>query len=371
VKTKPTTLIQASLVLALGLLTLASCATVDSQATYTSSAPRANDNLATPPGLTSPELNSDYKMTDPQKAVYKVTQTHGMAIQSGGTQRWLVIESQSVVNIWPTLLNYMNQLGLAVKYQNPAIGVVQSDWASRNTAVPQGAGVRGLFDWIGWGSMYSLNSKFMYRVTLWQDQNNVVMLVTNYQMDEEYRGCASPGIDRTSSFASSDQQATKWVARPANPQLELEFLAQYMVFAGQPQNQVKTQVAQIESAPKAAMISGNQLIVKDQFDRAWWRVAVALERVGLGIYDKNRSTGQYLVYPLGSRVANPDPGFLSKMFSKESSNTTLKPVYTLNLQASGNTTTMQMQIINANESATSADAKAIPQYLQALATELQ
>jgi len=328
------------------ILSLAGCGTTDSQAVFTSAAPRNTDTLVTPPGLNSPDLNTNYKMdlTAQKQASYQVSNAKGMQIISGGSQRWLVVESQTVDRMMPVMLAYINQLGLTVKYQNPALGVIQTDWSSRNTKVPQGASIRGIFDWIGWGGMYSLNSMFLYRITLWQDGRNVVVMDTNYQMDEVYEGCGKDSISTTSSYASSDTQRTKWIPRPSNPQLELEFLAQFMAFSGVPQEHVKKIIKQVESAPKDASVVNNQVIVNDQFDRAWWRTAIALDRVGLGIVDKDRTRGEYYVYPLQSQIDNPDPGFFKKWFGKESGNQNSGPKakYTIKLLAQGNQTLISM-----------------------------
>ncbi len=353
---------------------LAACSTVDTQAVFTSAAPRQSVDLATPPGLSSPDLSTSYKMNNLSgQAGYQVNNVSNMYIATGGSQRWLVMESQTVNTVWPMVLAYVNQVGLTVKYQNPAIGVIQSDWASRNTAVPQGNSLRGIFDWIGWGSMYSLNSMYMYRVTLWQNGNNVVMMATNYQMDEEYLGCSSPGIANTSTKASSDQQQTKWIPRPPNPQLELEFLTQYMTFAGLPQEEIKKAVAAVNATViKNATVVNNQVIVNDQFDRAWWRTAIALDRVGLGVVDKNRANGEYDVYPLQSQIEDPDPSFLQKWFGSESDNKQLGPkaLYSVKLTAQGNQTAISLKLYDNN----SIDPKFTEhqqKYLTELATQLQ
>lgn len=302
---------------------LYACGTTDSQAVFTSASPRDTPNLATPPGLNSPDLSSTYKMNQPSQmqSGYQLDKVSGMHIANGGSERWLVMESTTVDNVWPMMTAYVNQIGLSIKYQNQGIGVVQTDWASRNTSVPQGASIRGVFDWIGWGGMYSLNSMYMYRITLWQDGNNVVVMNTNYQMDEEYEGCGSPGLAMQNTRISSDGQRSKWVARGSNPQLELEFLAQFMSFAGTPADQVNKMVAeQKQEVAKNAIYKDNSVIVNDSFDRTWWRTAIALERVNLGVLDKNRAAGEYDVFPLQSSVNNPDPGFMSKWFSDESAN---------------------------------------------------
>ncbi len=355
-------------------LSLVGCGTVDSQAAYTSAAPRSSNTLATPPGLSSPDLNSNYKMaTQPQlQQSYKAANIPGMVIQEGGSQRWLTLENQSVDKIWPIMVAYINQLGLAVKYQNQAIGVIQTDWASRNTKVPQGVGVRGFFDWVGWGGMYSLNSMYMYRVTIWQNGKDVVIMDTNYQMDEDYEGCGNQGISTTSSKASSDTQRTKWVPRPSNPQLELEFLTQFMVFSGVPDEQAKKIVAQVVAQPKEASVVNGQVVLQDQFDRAWWRTAIALDRVGLGVVDKNRSNGEYYVYPLQSQVDNPDPGFFSKWFGggESAAQSAMRPLYTIKLTPQGNTTIITMRLFD-SQSQDKNFAQNQKKYLAGLATQLQ
>lgn len=356
------------------ILAVSGCGTTDSQATFTSAAPRNTDTLVTPPGLNTPDLNTNYKMdlTAQKQASYQVSNVKGMQIVTGGSQRWLLVESQTVDRLMPVMLAYINQLGLTVKYQNPALGVIQTDWSSKNNKVPQGASIRGLFDWVGWGGMYSLNSMYLYRVTLWQDGRNVVIMDSNYQMDEVYEGCGKEGISTTSSFASSDTQRTKWIPRPSNPQLELEFLAQFMAFSGIPQEQVKKIVKQVESAPKDANVINNQVVVNDQFDRAWWRTAVALDRVGLGIVDKDRTKGEYYVYPLQSQIDNPDPGFFSKWFGKESANQNSGPKakYTIKLVAQGNQTMIIMTEYNSQ--VTDKDFAANQKkYMDSLAQQLQ
>lgn len=362
-----------NLLIGITTCTLLACGTTDSQAVFTSAAPRDTPNLATPPGLNSPNVSTTYKMNPANQTGYTINNVKGMRIVSGGSQRWLVMESMTVNDVWDSINSYVNQIGMTVKYQNQAIGVIQTDWASRNTAVPQGKSLRGIFDWIGWGSMYSLNSMYMYRITLWQDGNNVVIMDTNYQMDEEYEGCSSPGITNTSSLASSEQQRTKWIARGSNPQLELEFLTQFMAFSGMPDAQVK-QIAkqQAESTPKNAYVSGNQVIVNDTFDRTWWRTAIALDRSGLGIADKNRTSGEYDVYPLQASVDTPDPGFMQKWFSNESAaiGAEVKPIYAVKLTNQANQTIINFTMYgNLPEDKDFATTR--QKYLSSMAKQLQ
>ncbi len=351
-------------------MVLVACSAVDSQAVFTSAAPRNTDTLAAPPGLTAPDLTTNYKMAPISKGsgAYQVSNVQGMHILSGGSQRWLLIESQNVNLLWPQVLAFLNQIGLSVKYQNPALGVIQSDWASRNNKVPQGDGLRGIFSWVGFDGMYSLNSMYMYRVTLWQNGKDVILMATNYQMDEEYQGCSSPGIANTSSLASSEQQQTKWISRAANPQLELEFLTHFMTFTGLAEAQVAKEISKVESQ-NAHMIN-SQVVLNDQLARAWWRTAIALERIGLAVVDKNRTRNEYYVAPMAASVNNPDPGFISGWFAKSESTTALRPVYTVKLRAQDNDTIINLNLFD--EHVVDKNFSANQQkYLSGLTKELQ
>lgn len=356
-------------------LFLISCSTVDSQAQYTSNAPRGSDTLVTPPGLNSPDLTTNYKMASAKdtQVGYQAVNIQGMQIIGGGNERWLVIESQTVNNLMPKVIAFINQIGLSVKYQNPAIGVIQTDWANKNSKVPQGVGIRGFFSWVGWDSMYSLNSMYMYRLLLWQDGNKVVLMATNYEMDETYEGCGNQSLSTTSTLASSDSQRTKWISRPSSPQLELEFLSQFMAFAGMPEVAIKKQVTTVANAPKEASLVNNQVIVQDVFDRAWWRTAIALDRVGLGVVDKDHSRGEYYVYPLQSQIDSPDPGVFAKWFGKSSESATKagpKPLYTVKLTPQGNTTLITIGLYD-SQSIDKNFANNQKKYLTGLASQLQ
>ncbi len=328
---------------AVGICTfmLNSCSTIDTTREYSDASPR-NADLVVPPGLSSPELNTNYAFVGGNstskslQSGYQLDQVKGMRIAQGGSQRWLVIDNKKVDQIWPMMLGYINQLGLSIKYQNPNVGLLQTDWATRNTNVKE-TGVRNLFSSIGWGSMYSLSAQYMYRVTLWQQESNTLVFVTNYQMDEVYPGCVTnPNMNK--NYTTNDQ-VTKWMPVPPDPQLELNFLMQFMGFAGFSQEQVKQAVAVIVSAPKQAELKLDKITINDTFDRAWWRTGLALERAGLGVNDKNRDLGEYYVYKLQSQIDNSDNGWFG---GSKADLVMPKPEYTVKLITSGANTVLTL-----------------------------
>lgn len=308
------------------IFTLLGCSTTDNQL-YKSTTPRDTYILLTPPDLISPDTSNGLKLQTESNNLISNNDSYvspstigGMELVNTGSQRWLVVKNSQVDLVWGSLIGFVEQMGLTVKYKNRALGVIQTDWATRNTTVPQKSAVRDVFSWVGWGSMYSLDARYSYRIMVSQSGNDIVLMVSHYEMDEVYAGCQTANASSIAGRwkASSDDQRSMWMAVPPNPQLELEFLTQYMLFGG------KITKVQAEAIVAENKISENNLpitkddmiLIPDTLDRAWWRVAIALNRVGLGISDKNRERGEYYVYPLKTQVDAPDKNEVSEFFSK-------------------------------------------------------
>ena len=335
-------------------VSLNSCAsaTIDPQAEYVTTKPLLNSSLTLPPGLTSPDNSAGYKMLDIHQDGYLLDKIKDMQIVQGGSERWLIVKNKSVNQVWPMMLAFINQQGLDIKIQNANIGLIQTDWATRNTTVKEQGGARALFDWMGLGSMYSLQSQYMYRVNLWQNESDTLVFVTDYQMDEVYPSCAS-NLNQTIKVQPSDTQATKWMPIPPNPQIQLGFLVQFMAFVGFSPTQTQQVILATKKAESdigEAQLKSTTLIINDHFDRAWWRVGIALERSQLGIADRNRSLGEYYVYPLQSEVDNPTPGFFSRLFGEDKNKLSIpKPRYTVKLEQSTSQTTLTLTAYPATE----------------------
>lgn len=320
------------------ILALIACSDLNTQAEYSSASARPTADLTVPPGLSSPDVSGGIKMLPASEVTegYSLNQIKDIQIIQGGSERYLLIKSKTVNEIWPMMQAYLNQAGLSIKYQNKTIGLIQTDWASKNNVVKE-KDVRAFFDWIGWGSMYSLQSQFMFRINLWQNNGDTEVFVTVYQMNEVYPGCAKY-LNQDIHVLSSDSQVPIWMPMPPDPKLELEFLMKFMAFIGLTPAQVKQVESQTLAAaaigPKAAMLQGSTLVINDSFDRAWWRTGLALERVGLGVTDKNRSLGEYYVYPLQAQVDNPEPGIFDRWFGTNKNNLQIpKAIYTVKLMS--------------------------------------
>jgi outer membrane protein assembly factor BamC len=96
-----------------------------------------------------------------------------------------------------------------------------------------------------------------------------------------------------------------WQPRPADPELEAEFLRRLMVRLDTPEEKAKAMLAAAPPPQRAALkkgLDGQELLeVFEPFDRAWRRIGLALDRVGFTVEDRDRQKGVFFV-----RYADPD-----------------------------------------------------------------
>jgi outer membrane protein assembly factor BamC len=113
---------------------------------------------------------------------------------------------------------------------------------------------------------------------------------------------------------------TVWQPRPTDPELETEFLRRMMLSLGSSEPQAAAAV-EATSAPALATLSsqdGIQLLsIAENFDRAWRRVGLALDRSGFTVEDRDRSKGIYQVRYVPVPDAKNEPGFFQKLLTSK------------------------------------------------------
>jgi outer membrane protein assembly factor BamC len=165
-------------------------------------------------------------------------------------------------------------------------------------------------------------------------------------------------------FNSSTKDSTVWQPRPADPELETEFLRRMMVKLGVSQEQAKAVAAASAQRPPVARVANVNSIpvvqIDEGFDRAWRRVGLALDRTGFTVEDRDRSQGLYFVRYVEPKGDKKEPGFLGKLFSSEKSVPPLK--YRVVVRSQGEATTVS--VLNAaGAPETSANAERIVRVL--------
>ena len=211
-------------------------------------------------------------------------------VERAGTQRWLVVKG-TPDQVWPTVKDFWQEVGFVVNVEKPEAGVMETDWNENRAKVPDGI-IRGTLGKL-LDSLYSTSErdKFRARLEPGTEPGTTEIYISHRGMEEVY--------------TNSLKENTAWQPRPPDPELEAEMLRRLMVRFGVQQDQAKQQIAAAKEVPQATLSQGadggSALSLNDQFDRAWRRVGLALDRVGFTVEDRDRSKGLYFV-----RYIDPD-----------------------------------------------------------------
>jgi len=283
------------------------------------------DNRYVVPGGTSSATLSGYQADRAQQAksgsaVSGVLPTiQNMQIERAGTQRWLVVPIPPE-KVWPLVRDFWQENGFLIAVDVPETGVMETDWAENRAKIPQD-GIRAILGKLI-DQVYSTAERDKFRTRLERNaENGTEVYISHRGMIEVSRGGGG----------------TMWEPRPADPELEADFLRRLMVRLGTQEEKAK-QMMVASTAPtavqaRAAVQTGiggfETLEVFESFDRAWRRVGLALDRVGFTVEDRDRQKGQYFVRyadtdALDMQKKDEKEGILSKLAFWKSNNTATK-----------------------------------------------
>src|SRR5581483_9221289 len=255
--------------------------------------------LEIPPDLPSPATSDRYALPDaPARgaATYSEyaqdkprTQTQGVAptfegarIERAGTQRWLVV-SASPDAVWPVLREFWQEQGFILAVDDAKLGIMETDWAENRAKIPQGI-VRDLLGKV-LDQAYSTPEldRFKTRVERSAKDGQTEIYITHRGAYEVY--AADANLRNTGR--------TVWQPRQPDPNLEAEMLSRLMVKLGTPTQVAQSNVKTTKVEPRATLTksaeAGPALVLKDDFDRAWRRVGLSLDRLGFSVQDRDRS----------------------------------------------------------------------------------
>jgi len=221
-------------------------------------------------------------------------------VERAGTQRWLVVPG-APDKMWPVVKEFWQESGFVVNLEVPEAGVMETDWSENRANIPE-SGLRGFLG-KALNSLYSTaeRDKFRTRLEPGAQPGTTEIYVSHRGMEEV--------------FVSEGRDELRWQPRKADPDLEAEMLRRLMVRFGADNEQAKTRIASAKVEPQAKL-GGGTLALNDQFDRAWRRVGLALDRIGFTVEDRDRSKGLYFVRYIDPNTdvkTTEDKGWLSRL----------------------------------------------------------
>jgi outer membrane protein assembly factor BamC len=308
---------------------LGACTTVDEKRKVDYKNARALPPLEVPPDLTAlPETNSPVASapaaatfsnfatdrgpapvaTEAQTAV--LPRIANARIERDSQMRWLVVQA-SPEALWPRVREFILNTGLIVERENPAAGILETDWRENRPRVGS-AGQLFVTRWLGTLFSTGMRDRFRIRLERGFQPGTTEIYVAHQGMEEIVVGA---GPDK-------DAGGSKWQPRATDPDLEIELMRQLMVALGQTEEQAAAVVAQAPAAPpERAQLArrGDSFMLQldDSLDRAWRRVGLSLDRVGFTVEDRDRSKGVYYVRYLDPDKGTSEPGWFSRLFGAE------------------------------------------------------
>ena len=337
-------LAQASL-LALSLA-LAGCSVLENDKTDYKSAGKA-PSLEVPPDLTQLARDTRYatgsgavtasgfQVGQGRQAIPTAAVSLGdVRIERAGTQRWLVVK-RPAEQLWGPVHDFWTEGGFLLTLDQQNLGIMETDWAENRAKIPQDF-IRNAIGKV-LDALYSTSERDKFRTRLERTPDGGTEIYISH------RGMVEVYMD------SKSKTETIWQPRAPDPELEAEFLRRLMVRLGVSAEQSKALVASgaVTSAVKVTTINNAPAVqLEEDFDRAWRRVGLALDRTGFTVEDRDRAQGTYFVRYVEPTDKKGEPGFFGKLLGGSlfgNSSTTVPPLkYRISLRTQGTATVVSV-----------------------------
>ena len=326
------------------------CSSLEEDKINYKSASKQLPTLEVPPDLTQLKRDSRYQINGATSAstlaaanagTARTANDSGTAITQAGEAKIERIGNQRVLSIalspdavWEPLRSFWKDNGFTLNLDQPELGIMETDWAENRGKLPQDF-IRNAIGKV-LDALYSTGERDKFRTRVERTAKGLEITVTHRGMIEVYTG----------PMGSS----TAWTPRPADPELEIEFLRRLMLKLGGQStinagatNASAMATSGIASDVKVTKVNNLPAIeIKDEFDRAWRRVGVAIDRTGFTVEDRDRAQGVFFVRYAPQGTPDKAPGFFAKLFSTEKATPSLAK-YRIAITSKGDLSTVVIQ----------------------------
>lgn len=241
-----------------------------------------------------------------------------------GNNRWIHVNMAPEM-VWPIMQDFWSSVGLSLSRQDAATGVMETNWAENRAKLPQDiirATLGRVIDMV-----YSTGERDQYRARVERSANGGCdIFITHRAMVEVVKSLGG------------DNETTVWQPGPSDPEMEAEMLTRMTQRINQEFNpnatkqtpaeheaeveklasyQVEDSVSQLEQNAEGVATS---IFIKEDFERAWRRLALAVDRMGFTVEDRDRSRGFFLVRYLDEEYEEQkrsEQGFWSNVFGRD------------------------------------------------------
>lgn len=326
-------------------MALAACSAIDfgqDRIQYETSDSRAP--LEIPPDLSSVPGSDRYTVPSRPQTVWASQQAQADASASNGTPANMVLLPQGEVAkivregndrwihvnmtpemVWPIMQDFWTTVGLSLSRQDATTGVMETNWAENRAKLPQDI-IRATLGRVV-DLVYSTGERDQYRARVERTADGGCdIFVTHRAMVEVVKSMGG------------DNETTVWQPGPSDPEMEAEMLTRLAHRINQEFNPNSTKPSAAEHQAEVEKLATYQpensisqleqnaegvatsIFIKEDFERAWRRLALAVDRMGFTVEDRDRSRGFFLVRYLDQEYEDQkrsEQGFWSNVFGKD------------------------------------------------------
>lgn len=291
-------------------------------------------------------------------------------VMKEGTDRWLRVNA-APEQLWSVVQDFWPSVGLVVREQNPKTGYMETEWAENKAKLPQDIIRRTIGKVIDFA--YSTGEQDQYRTRMERnDDGTTDIYISHRSMVEVVTG--------------ADKESTVWQPGPTDPTMEAEMLQRLALRIDAEFNPNASAEAEAEAqkelaqqfkgepvATRARIENGADgkaaaVVLTDNFDQAWRRMGLVLDRMGFEQVDRDRTAGWFLVRyldPAYEAAQKEKRGFFTNLFSSDA--VIDAPNYRIHLSGEGAETRVTVQGPDGGEDATGV----APNILGLLAEQLR
>jgi outer membrane protein assembly factor BamC len=272
----------------------------------------SRDNRYNVPGssVTSASGQQAAQAAAPGNSITATNNVGDVRIERAGNQRWLVID-RPADQLWGPVTEFWKENGFILNTEQEKLGIMETDWAENRAKIPQDfirKTIGKVFD-----NLYESGERDKFRTRLERSGDGKTEIYISHRGMMEV-------------YTNSQKDQTAWQPRESDPELETEFLRRLMVKLGVSEAQSKaiTAASPNPTVARVATVEQRPVVqIDEDFDRAWRRVGLALDRTGFTVEDRDRAQGIYFVRYVPSAAADAKkPGFFGRLFGSKKAEAT-------------------------------------------------
>ena len=279
------------------------------------SQPVSNPEFAIP-GISSQQTTySGYSSAENQQKEVLPELGKDIKFERDGNVFWLDI-NMTAKELWPAIRGFVGRTGFEIKYANQSTGTIDTSWRENEDGaswmVTMTSGEQGVY-----------MDKYRLRLERGKDKKHTRLFIRHkgarIARDVINEDTWDEDEDPITMY-EDETKKTLWIARPSDPELEIEMLQNFMVYIGLDEDAVDDELSVYSNKKVAKIIQqdkGPALQVKENFPRTWRRIGLALDRMGFVVEDRNRSAGVYYISLPEKFETKEEKTWFERLFNKE------------------------------------------------------